>query len=262
MTVTIGTDTEGFLFNPEENKYVSVEGLIGGTKENPLPVLSGALQEDNVMPEFNIDPCGARSQFDSSISLVINQLRRHMNKHDLQVHFIPSVFFDEDLLKTPQASIFGCDPDFNVWKMKTNMPVNKLMAENLRTAGGHIHFGSPEAVDPSVKVEIARCMDYLLGLPSVLLDEDNTRRRLYGKAGAFRSKPYGGEYRVLSNFWVNTPHYRRWVFDATFLAVTKYDRLNRKMQSKVNPEDVIEAINTGDRETAQNIVDYLEIYVP
>jgi hypothetical protein len=36
-------------------------------------------------------------------------------------------------------------------------------------------------------------------------DKDTERRKLYGKPGAFRPKPYGCEYRVLSNAWVDKP---------------------------------------------------------
>jgi hypothetical protein len=36
-------------------------------------------------------------------------------------------------------------------------------------------------------------------------DKDKERRKLYGKPGAFRPKPYGCEYRVLSNAWVDKP---------------------------------------------------------
>jgi hypothetical protein len=51
-----------------------------------------------------------------------------------------------------------------------------------------------------------------LGLWSVIRDPDTKRRELYGKAGAFRFKPYGVEYRVLSNFWLHTPDRMEYVW--------------------------------------------------
>ena len=45
-------------------------------------------------------------------------------------------------------------------------------------------------------------MDYTLGLDSLLLDSDTRRRSMYGRAGSFRFKEYGIEYRTLSNFWI------------------------------------------------------------
>ena len=36
--VKIGTDPEMFLFSKEENKFVPVCGLVGGTKKEPLAI--------------------------------------------------------------------------------------------------------------------------------------------------------------------------------------------------------------------------------
>ena len=52
----------------------------------------------------------------------------------------------------------------------------------------------------------------------MLLDDGAKRRELYGKAGAYRVKPYGVEYRVLSNFWLKSPALMQWVYDNTILA--------------------------------------------
>jgi hypothetical protein len=45
-------------------------------------------------------------------------------------------------------------------------------------------------------------IDYLLFDYSKKWDKDEERRALYGQRGAFRPKPYGVEYRSLSNAWV------------------------------------------------------------
>jgi hypothetical protein len=75
-------------------------------------------------------------------------------------------------------------------------------------AGGHIHFGWTEDADTTDLqhmmngFDLVKQLDWFLGAWSVKHDKDVERRRLYGKAGACRIKPYGVEYRVLSNFWV------------------------------------------------------------
>ena len=52
--ITIGADPE--LFLRDGDAITSAIGLIGGDKYEPRLVTLGAVQEDNVLAEFNIDP--------------------------------------------------------------------------------------------------------------------------------------------------------------------------------------------------------------
>jgi hypothetical protein len=63
-------------------------------------------------------------------------------------------------------------------------------------------------------------MDLFLGVPSTVMDKGTLRRQLYGKAGSFRQKPYGCEYRTLSNFWIFNPDLIKWVYDQTEKAIS------------------------------------------
>ncbi len=54
----------------------------------------------------------------------------------------------------------------------------------------HIHFGSPEINVDNIDTFIKYC-DLAIGLPSVFIDSDKERRKLYGKAGCFRRQPWG-----------------------------------------------------------------------
>src|SRR5690606_27611941 len=88
----------------------------------------------------------------------------------------------------------------------------------LRTAGGHIHVGYDNP-DNAMSADIVLAMDVMLGVPSVLIDGDTRRRQMYGKAGCFRFKEYGLEYRTLSNFWIMSEERIRWAFRQTQQAV-------------------------------------------
>ena len=65
---------------------------------------------------------------------------------------------------------------------------------------------------------MVKSMDVLLGAGSCFYDKDRKRRQLYGKAGAFRPKAYGVEYRSLSNAWLSDIYLTRFVAENSFEA--------------------------------------------
>ena len=83
---------------------------------------------------------------------------------------------------------------------------------------GHIHIGF-ENITQEKQENVVKAFDILLGLPSVWLDPDTRRRRMYGKAGAFRFKDFGVECRILSNFWIQSDETIEWVYNETIKAV-------------------------------------------
>lgn len=91
-------------------------------------------------------------------------------------------------------------------------------------------------------------LDLFLGVPSILLDKDTERRKMYGKAGAFRSKPYGVEYRVLSNFWIANEELVTWCFNNVKAAI---DFIDSGKEIDANDYDkIVAAINKSDKELA------------
>ena len=92
-------------------------------------------------------------------------------------------------------------------------------------------------------------MDATLGLASLLFDPDTKRRSLYGKAGAFRPKSYGVEYRVLSNRWIKGIPLMRYVYNLSFLAIK---RLMNKVS--VHTEEVQGIIDSDDKRRAKTFL--------
>lgn len=205
----IGADPE--LFLKRGNKYISSIGLIGGTKYAPFLIREDgcAVQEDNVAVEFNIPPCVDVEAFVESINFNLKYLADLAEKQGLSLSLTASAVFDKDQLANPAAQEFGCEPDYNCWTGMQN-PRPEAKNKNLRSAGGHVHVGCREAkIDPW---EMMKACDLFLGVPSLEMDQDTRRRELYGKAGACRIKPYGAEYRTLSNWWLQDDDSKKWVF--------------------------------------------------
>lgn len=232
---TYGCDPELFILGPD-GRYVSAEGLIPGTKENPYKVIGGAVQVDGMAAEFNIDPVTNFNDFETNIQLVIAELKAMLPKgHTLKAK--PSVVFEQDIWDaTPDnAKVLGCTPDFNAWTGSVNPPPNPKKGSTMRCAGGHLHIGWTEDGNINDMDFVRNCtdlikqMDWYLGTYSVTQDTDNNRRSLYGKAGAMRFRPYGVEYRTLSNFWIEKKAHRLAVWNRMVQAVID-------MRTKFMPE--------------------------
>jgi hypothetical protein len=253
---TIGADPELFLMNPEQ-KLISVVGLIGGTKTEPMPIGNGcAIQEDNVAAEFCIPPCESADAFVAAIQYSLGDIDTRAQKLGLTLATLTaSASFDRDQLRTSAAREFGCDPDYNAYTMRTN-PRPKAQDKTLRSAGGHVHVGTSH--DPS---NIIKTMDLFLGVPSVLIDKDERRRQLYGKAGSFRPKPYGVEYRTLSNFWIWDKKTINWVYHQVSTCIDKCE----SFISSTTEEDrtqIQDCINNNDKDTAKQLVTTWGIALP
>lgn len=256
--ISIGSDPEILLYSELENKFKSVAGLIGGTKDMPTPITDKGhfIQEDGVAAEFNIPPCVTPGDFSYHINFVLNYLRDTITgPNNLILSTKASAMFTHEELKSKQANEIGCTPDLNAWKLEYNNPQG--YTSNLRAVGGHVHVGY-NSPSESTSIEIAKTLDLFLGVPSVLLDDDTDRRSLYGKAGAMRFKPFGMEYRTLSNFWIHDEVLIKWVFTNTIKAI-EYLNIGGEV---TNPDEVQKAINTCDKSLAQEIISDYNIEMP
>jgi hypothetical protein len=69
---------------------------------------------------------------------------------------------------------------------------------------------------------LVRQLDCILYPASLLWDDDDKRRTLYGKIGAFRPKEYGVEYRPLSNAYLSSKKTQKYVFDVAMKAASDF----------------------------------------
>jgi len=217
--LTIGADPEVFV--RKAGQFISGHTFQCGTKDKPMKTRNGAVQVDGLALEFNVTPSKNPIQFLRSVKSVLKDLNEVVSKKDKEASLaiVPTVFFGAEYLsKLPDEVLaLGCDPDFNGYTQDVNLPPNGEVP--FRTGAGHVHLGFREGdVDYDHFLDccaLARELDFYLGLPSLDWDNDNQRRELYGKAGAFRPKTYGMEYRVLSNAWVNDDKLITLIFNQT-----------------------------------------------
>jgi hypothetical protein len=260
--LTLGADPELFLVDTSGN-YIASCGLIGGTKACPLPLDIGqgfAVQEDNVALEYNIPASASKEMFTNNIALAMKYLGDMVRTKGLAFANTSSVSFPEEQLFHPLSREFGCDPDFDAWRQGRPNPRPKADDQNLRTCGGHVHIGHTFQSRKEI-LDFIKMMDLFTCVPSVLLDPQGARRReLYGNPGAFRFKPYGCEYRSLSNFWTLSPTLTDWVWDATSAA------MNAWQNNTINVDDLADTIqNTikrNDRAIATDLINGFNLVMP
>lgn len=220
MNILIGTDPEFFV--KSNGKHISAHGLVEGDKQNPQVVQGGAVQVDGMALEFNTDPASTREEFSYNIHQVLVALRRLVPK-EFEFDFSPVAHFGAEYIaeQPEKAKELGCEPDFCAYTGKVNETPDAN--GDFRTAAGHIHIGLERKLSPSEQQKLIILCDLFMGLSSLSWDSDVKRRELYGKAGCFRVKPYGVEYRTLSNAWLSTPELQEHVFDLATLAASNLD---------------------------------------
>lgn len=253
MQFLIGCDPEVFV--KRNGLFRSAFGLINGDKKNPQKIPNGAVQVDGMALEFNIDPAHNEDEFALNVQSVFSQLKAMVPGYEVVATPVAH-FTAEHMKEQPAAALeLGCDPDFNAWSGGVN---DKPNADRpMRTASGHVHIGwgsnfdvsSPQHI--SMSNAMGKQMDFFLGLPSLMYDEDTERRSMYGKAGCLRYKPYGMEYRTLSNAWLNSEKLMRWVCRAAQAGASQLAEGNALFNTYGDVQDII---NTSDKKEAMKII--------
>lgn len=253
VNILVGCDPEVFV--KQNGLFRSAHALIKGDKKNPQKVPNGAVQVDGLALEFNIEPVSTEDDFAYKVSDVLHTMT--LMVPDYEVVVTPVAHFDPEYMRGQPAEALelGCDPDYNAWDGMVNVKPNGNRP--MRTAAGHVHIGWTDGADIQGADHIRSChavirqMDFYLGLPSLVYDNDTLRREMYGKAGCFRPKSYGVEYRTLSNAWLKSEALMKWVFRNT-LAGMKSVMEGVDLSAKYG--DIQAIINSSNKEAAMEII--------
>lgn len=267
LDILVGCDPEVFVRKVGKKQFQSAHGLVQGDKKHPYKVDKGAVQVDGMALEFNIDPAKNEKEFVENITGVMKILGEMVPAYELVP--VPVANFTKLLLsKQPKEALeLGCEPDFSAWKGgEANPRPNGDVT--FRTGAGHVHIGWTNGADINDPGHMEACimaakqLDYYLGLGSLVYDKDTKRRTLYGSVGAFRPKPYGVEYRVLSNAWLQSEELMSWVFRTTTLAIT---RLFEGKPAYLNHQGLIKTLMTQAKPnmyTVQQLLELNDVPVP
>lgn len=258
----VGSDPEFVAIRRQTGKPVAAPNVFKYTKEEPFVSATSKVFADNANIEVNIRPAKTADEFVANMRSTLRETVGLIGDQ-YELAAVAAIDYPKEELAHPYCSEFGCEPDYDAYQLVAN-EVAKGAAENtLRTCGAHIHLDLPEEMRYQQHiVKVIRAMDVVAGMASIALDDDPAsvrRRTLYGKAGCFRPKEYGAEYRSLSNFWTRTPDLTKWAFNMSKIAVQLADEDNLRRITGLVAVPLIMA--TGDADQAGRIFDQVaDIY--
>src|ERR1044072_4235921 len=186
-THLLGGDPEAFIKDRKTGAIVTSCGRVGGSKGSGilLPTTGSykvRVLEDNVAVEWNFNPFSDQYTGVDTIRTVAEYGNQWLRDRGYEMVPIAEHAFTTEELAIPKAQVFGCDPDFVAYDTADQLrSVDPLVVGNNRFCGGHLHFGfeNPEKIPlPAIAILI----DMFIGLPSLPLDHQKTRRKWYGLA--------------------------------------------------------------------------------
>ena len=148
-----------------------------------------------------------------------NKLEETYDCEELKISFDQSVRLSQgDLNKlSPEARKLNCLPSLSAY---CRAPIRRNGLKYLtRSAGGHTHRRNKASLKSA---KLVKMLDLLVGNTCVLFDRapsSKVRRRVYGRAGEYRTPKHGLEYRVLSNFWLKNYTLMSMVFGLVHQAI-------------------------------------------
>lgn len=260
--LTVGCDPELFLRDKTTKEYVPSYFLIKGDKENPQMITDEGhnIQCDNVMVEYGVPPSKTSEEFIKNNIIVQNYLKDKIAEpNGLELVIFPYAEFTENNVQDEKAKRFGCDPDFNVWKDGRPNIVGRPNPLG-RSAGGHIHIGY-DNFNTLTSNAIIKALDLFISVPLILMEPDNKRKEMYGKAGAYRPQPWGVEYRVTSNYIFSSPELMKWAFEQVTEAVN-FVNAGKSPKANSTYPGVDYAINTKCKTAAKSLMKEFNIKLP
>lgn len=241
----IGSDFEIPVYKGDS--LVLAHTLTSGTKSEPQKLSHGMVQWDNVMLEFNTKPAADKSQFIGGIRNVMREYRTNWAGNTYQYVYKDTVPIQPQHLSHQQVRELGCSPSHNAWtgKMSVLRKAAKSMME--RWAGFHWHIDTDKPPREFIKL-----LDIFVGLPVIPYENKSNRRNVYGRAGEFRVKDYGVEWRVPSSSVLSNNKVIGRMYDSVLAVDRQFEMLAEVLTDDEVCANTQKAINEQDIELAKS----------
>lgn len=211
-----------FSFGSDPEIFLALDGKIVNAidflppKSHKISRGLSSVYYDNALAELQIEPSHTAGEAIENTRKALLLLQKALPRHEIRVQ--SAHWFSVADLNNEESRHVGCNSEYCAYTLEQVMPPEDVIkTTSFRTAGGHIHLGDNEIFhDGQGIISTVRMLDLFLGIPSILMDNDNTqryRRRIYGHAGSHRVPDHGLEYRCLGNFWLRSPKLVEIIYD-------------------------------------------------
>lgn len=202
---TLGLDAEFFII--DINGHIIAPSMLKQSTINEINRHDN-LSIDGIHLEINPSAYECREDATRSVKKCMLDLKEILQKENYLVSPEISRKFTPATFKklTDGDKKLGCKPSYNTYIGGISHIPNNAERLRFRSAGGHLHFGSPiiKQIEKDFKIPV-KLLDLFVGVPIALLENETERRRIYGKAGEYRPTEYGIEYRVASSLIIRDP---------------------------------------------------------
>jgi hypothetical protein len=267
---SLGCDPEFFF--TKKGKVIGSELVIpeDGLKVGQLVTIKDNRQKiirDGVQAELNPYPNSCRDILASNIRQLLTTINGEIltkdAKKELGISFNQLVRVSKPHMRklSEKSRRFGCSPSKSIYGESIDIGSINTDVYLYRAAGGHIHLGingagKKDGLYRALKTDVERTvymLDIICGNTLVLVDRDKgniERRKVYGRAGEYRTPEHGIEYRTPSNFWLQSKPLLSLTFGLARLVVdimadTKHEDYYKAFTEVVKPEEIQMAINTN-----------------
>lgn len=263
--LTFGSDPE-FALADKDNKIVSAIPVLKRSKARKIKLGDGErIYYDNVLTEMNMRPAQNKGEAMDNLKSMFSNAKSYLDEqfggNQYKLFAVASHTFTDKEISHKKAREFGCDPEFDGYSGNQANPPDVGQARNFRSAGGHIHIGSELIKDMIAKIQTIQLMDCFVGLPLLIVDNDETspaRKQLYGAAGRYRVQKYGVEYRTPSNCWLSRPDLSELVYDLTEMTVEVVkNKQIEQFLDRFEFGEVAYYLNNNDKTKARELLDRL-----
>lgn len=214
---SFGADPEFFLVDREGNLRASYEVM---SSQN-IMLNNCQIYPDNVLGEASFDASFTLPDFRIALKTVVDDIQRWAKARGLKAIFETAGLYEKDQLCDIRAHAIGCEPFYSAYNPGQRFTPTAYTS-GWRYAGGHIHLGYDRNLIPE-HVVIKEVDEVLYDLYPEFRNEG--RDHFYGMRGAYRSKPYGAEYRSISAHWLSSSEK---IDEVVSLLKTVEDNINDK----------------------------------